>query len=156
MSQQTTPLKARLLMSLMNEHHLALSLTIDKLSGEDLKSFSEQLPNFSLEEFQCSHTGENRMVIPFLRILQTMRTAAGFPFRITSGYRSPEHPIEKAKDKPGFHALGLAADIAISNAAERFKVVDLALQNGLNGIGIASNFVHVDMRPTTSVIWTYP
>jgi hypothetical protein len=29
------------------------------------------------------------------------------------------------------------------------------MKMGLGGIGIAKNFIHVDMRDTVQVIWTY-
>ena len=43
-----------------------------------------------------------------------LRDRCGFPFVITSGYRSPQHPIEAKKDVPGTHAQGIAADIKIT------------------------------------------
>jgi len=33
--------------------------------------------------------------------------------------------------------------------------VQEALKMGFNGIGIANNFVHVDLRKTTPVLWCY-
>jgi hypothetical protein len=34
-------------------------------------------------------------------------------------------------------------------------IVKKALEMGFSGIGVASSFVHVDMRTTTPVMWTY-
>ena len=45
--------------------------------------------------------------------LDEMREAYGKPIIITSDYRGPDHPIEKAKrNGPGVHTLGVAVDIA--------------------------------------------
>ena len=56
----------------------------------------DRYPNFSRIEFACSHTGECDMDAEFMDALQELRNQFG-PMRITSGYRSPEHPIEKRK-----------------------------------------------------------
>jgi len=114
------------------------------------------LKHFKREEFDCQVSGTNNMEMEFLEKLDELRAYCGFPFVITSGYRHPTmHPIEKKKDVPGTHAQGIAADIKITNAADRFKLVHAALQLGFTGIGVASDFIHVDTRGTTPVMWTY-
>jgi len=111
---------------------------------------------FTLEEFACQETGENEIKEEFVTALDVLRHECGFPFKITSGYRSPKHSIEAAKPNGGGqHTTGFAADIAISNGAQRFIIVSKALELGMSGVGIAKTFVHVDMRQTTPVIWTY-
>lgn len=110
---------------------------------------------FTKEEFDCQHTGENRMEQEFLDKLDELRDRCGFSFVITSGYRSPSHPIEAKKDVPGTHAQGIAADIKITNAAQRYTIIREALSMGFSGVGVASNFIHVDTRGTAPVIWTY-
>ena len=110
---------------------------------------------FTKEEFDCQHTGENRMEQEFLDKLDELRDRCGFSFVITSGYRSPSHPIEAKKDVPGTHAQGIAADIKITNAAQRYTIIREALSMGFCGVGVASNFIHVDTRGTEPVIWTY-
>jgi len=111
---------------------------------------------FTKEEFDCQASGTNNMEQEFIEKLDELRAWCGFPFVITSGYRHPTlHPIEKKKDVPGTHAQGIAADIKITNAADRLKVVQAALQLGFTGIGVSSNFIHVDTRGTTPVMWTY-
>ena len=112
-------------------------------------------PNFSKEEFDCKHSGKNEMKPDFMAMLQDLRTKYGKPMRITSGYRHESHPIEAKKDVPGTHAQGIAADIKITNAVFRLKIVEEALRLGFTGIGVASDFIHVDTRGTTPVMWTY-
>ena len=111
---------------------------------------------FTREEFDCQVSGTNNMELEFLEKLDQLRGACGFPFEVTSGYRHPTlHPIERKKDVPGTHAQGIAADIKITNAADRYTIVANALNLGFTGIGIADTFVHVDTRGTTPVIWLY-
>ena len=68
---------------------------------------------FKLSEFNCKETGENNMQPDFLKKIDKLREACGFPFIINSGYRSPRHSIEAKKPKPGTHAQGIAADIRV-------------------------------------------
>ena len=60
---------------------------------------------FKLEDFNCQETGENEMSRDFIHKLDELREACGFPFIITSGYRSPNHSIEK---RMGFTGVGIA------------------------------------------------
>jgi len=92
----------------------------------------------------------------FLAKLDDLREICGFPFRITSGWRDASHPAEERKEKPGTHNQGIACDIAVSNGFQRMKIVHEALKmNAFNGIGVGKNFVHLDTRKTTPVMWTY-
>ena len=63
----------------------------------------------------------------FLKTLNAIREECGFPFTITSGYRSPEHPIEARKirlGKPaGAHSTGKAVDIAVKGE-KAIKLID--------------------------------
>ena len=110
---------------------------------------------FKVEDFACSETGENEIQDVFVKKLDELREACGFPFIVTSGYRSPNHPIEAKKSSPGLHAQGIAADIAVNGGAQRRKVVHSAIILGFKGIGVAKSFVHVDTRESTPVMWTY-
>lgn len=93
----------------------------------------------------------------FVEWLDTLREALGSPIFINSGYRSPSHPIEAKKEKPGAHSEGLAVDIRCKNSRDRYKLVSLALSMGCNRVGIAPSFVHIDLSKTRSkdVIWLY-
>ena len=104
---------------------------------------------FSIDEFECSETGENLVSVEFVTRLDELRELAGFGFNITSGYRSPLHSVEAKK--PG----GIACDIAVNGGNQRFTIIENALDLGFTGIGVAKTFVHVDTRQTTPVIWSY-
>jgi zinc D-Ala-D-Ala carboxypeptidase len=110
---------------------------------------------FTKKEFDCQHTSENRMEQAFLDKLDALREHCGFPFVITSGYRSPDHPLEAVKEIPGTHAQGIAADIKITNSAHRYSIIKGALEHGFTGLGVAGDFVHLDTRGSAPVIWTY-
>ena len=49
---------------------------------------NQDLDYFTKEEFACQHTGENEIKDTFLLKLDLLRARCGFPFVITSGYRS--------------------------------------------------------------------
>ena len=116
----------------------------------------KKLRFFRLDEFDCQVTGENRMELEFLQQLDNLRLACGFVFIINSGFRHPtKHPIEAAKQVPGTHAQGIAADIRITTAAERHCIVKEAMQLGFTGVGVAKDFIHVDTRGTPPVMWLY-
>lgn len=116
----------------------------------------EKFKHFTIEEFDCQATGNNKMNPKFIHRLDHLRDACGFPFTITSGYRDPEgHPIEKAKQTPGTHAQGIAADIAVSGGRQRMQIVQHATALGFTGVGVAKGFVHVDIRDAAPVLWCY-
>ena len=52
---------------------------------------------FKITDFDCQETGENEMKPHFVRKLDDLREKCGFPFYVTSGYRSPNHSLEKIK-----------------------------------------------------------
>lgn len=103
----------------------------------------------------CSHTGSEGIRKEFLEALDELRDRCGFPFVITSGYRSPEHPKEAYKVVPGTHAQGIAADIVALEGWKKFKIVQEAMKLGFGGIGVAKSFIHVDLRDSTPVMWEY-
>ena len=110
---------------------------------------------FKKAEFDCQHTGNNEMKLEFLRALEQLREACGFPFVITSGYRDPSHPIEAKKSTVGTHAQGIACDIAVNGGNQRFIIAQEAAKLGFGGIGVAKGFMHVDTRESTPVMWVY-
>ena len=110
---------------------------------------------FAVAEFNCQYTGNNEMKPEFLEKLDQLRHVCAFPFVITSGYRDPSHPIEAAKEIPGRHAQGIAADIQILDSKSRYKIIKEAMKLGFTGIGVADTFVHLDTRGTPPVMWTY-
>jgi uncharacterized protein YcbK (DUF882 family) len=110
---------------------------------------------FSYDDFSCQETGENFMEDEFIKKLDDLREACGWPFIVTSGYRDASHSAEINKPNGGgYHTKGVAADIAVSSGKQKHDIVRHATAMGLS-VGIAKTFVHVDSRMDTAVIWTY-
>jgi len=111
---------------------------------------------FSIDDFKCQETGENEIEVDLIYRLDDLRGACGFPFVITSGYRSPNHSIEASKPNgPGKHASGIAADIAAPSGDQKYSIVKNAMAFGFNGIGVHKRFIHLDTREGTPVVWSY-
>ena len=120
--------------------------------------------NFQKYEFDCKHTGENKMRPEFLDILQQIRTTYQKPMEITSGFRHWTHPEEIKKDKPGAHTYGVAADIQCYGQ-EAMDLQVIAYGYGIRRIGlhqrgpVDGRFLHIDMADKLagfpSALWTY-
>lgn len=122
-------------------------------------------PNFREDEFKCSHTGKNKMLPEFMEALQAIRTAAGFPFIISSGFRDPTHPIEAHKPGgPGEHTYGAAADIKIYGT-RAMDLIIIAHGHGIRRIGVSqdgpvgSRYLHLGIGDRKlnfpQTIWSY-
>lgn len=114
---------------------------------------------FKRSEFACKHSGQCQMDQEFMARLCLLRDLVARPIIINSGYRHWTHPIEAKKGhRNGEHVQGRCADIRVSNSAERFEIVDAALQLGFTRVGIAEGFVHVGLGAKglpNNVIWLY-
>lgn len=93
-----------------------------------------------------------------IEFANNLEEAIGAELIITSGYRSPDHPIEAKKKTPGEHTTGLAIDVVAVGGTPVYEIVEAAINLGCKRIGISrkSNFVHLglDLSRVTS-IWTY-
>lgn len=119
---------------------------------------------FSEKELACQ-CGCNEAPIDeeFLFKLDALREAYGKPIIISSGYRCSNHPIEAKKSKPGSHASGKAADIAVSHE-DAYNVLVIAIGLGFKRIGVqqkgSGRFIHLDTATAeegfaTPSIWSY-
>tara|TARA_E500000318_G_C3426271_1_gene159301 strand:+ start:7 stop:363 length:357 start_codon:yes stop_codon:yes gene_type:complete len=101
-------------------------------------------------------SGHN-MQLSFLELLDNARQIAGIPFKINSGFRTPEHNEKVGGAESSSHLRGHAADIHVSSSTYRYEILSALLEAGFTRIGIAKNFIHVDNDPikTQKVIWTY-
>lgn len=127
-------------------------------------------PNFTKEEFKCSHTGLCEMDKDFMDRLQDLRTHLEqinphrpdlFRMTINSGYRHKTHPIERKKQVPGEHTDGKAADIKahghlahllIKYGADYFPRIGVSQKGPHN-----KRFIHLGTsknRPSPTV-WSY-
>lgn len=120
-------------------------------------------PNFSPEKLRCQHTGlDNPNEVAFTRLMdkiQMIRTWYGKPMYVTSAYRSPQHPIEARKSKPGQHTIA-AIDFSVPTE-DRHMIVKKMFEEDFTGIGWSLNgkggvFIHGDLRhPDKARIWSY-
>lgn len=123
--------------------------------------------NFTPEELTCRGTGQIVVVPEFMDKLQRLRTALGFPFPVTSGYRAPEYNAKvSTTGLDGPHTTGRAVDLRLQGE-EALRVIARAGAFGFTGIGVkqhgalAGRFVHLDDLWATSRrprpwIWSYP
>tara|TARA_R110000744_G_scaffold116479_1_gene217911 strand:- start:108 stop:503 length:396 start_codon:yes stop_codon:yes gene_type:complete len=107
----------------------------------------------------------------FLLFIDELRGRCGFPFRITSGFRTKEY--HESLTERGYqttpksaHLRGLAADIALSDAKKRAKFIfcamELTSELGLPfRVGMAGkskgNFAHIDIDTLKQSprLWVY-
>lgn len=129
--------------------------------------FNINLKYFDISEFDSPDkpgSGKANMDLNLLILIDKMRHRSGIPYKVTSGFRTPEHH-KKLKDK-GYktsetspHLLGKAVDIAAPTSSQKYKIIEAALHFGIQRIGVGSNFIHIDIQEKPDkpieVIWTY-
>lgn len=89
-------------------------------------------------------------------MLDELRDKCGFPFVITSGYRTPEENKKVGGVAGSSHTQRLAVDIACTDAKKRMSIVGNAWNMGFIGIGIHPIFLHLDLNTKENKrIWLY-
>jgi uncharacterized protein YcbK (DUF882 family) len=113
--------------------------------------------NFTDDEFKCPCCGRVEINGAFIHQLQTARDIASVPFVINSGYRCGDHNWRVGGSPDSSHKKGLAADIRTQTSSERFAVIDGLIKAGFRRIGVAENYIHVDMDMSKpqNVMWVY-
>ncbi len=94
-----------------------------------------------------------KMDANFLFKLDTLRAMCGFPFQITSSWRSPEKNKAVGGAVNSMHLQGRAVDIFCDSNVRRFTIIRAATQMGLT-VGIMPNAIHIDDR-TTPIVFHY-
>ena len=111
------------------------------------------LKHFNFDEFDCPTldgsglptTDGGKMCIDFLHKLDEARAIAGVPFKITSGYRTPQHNLDVGG------RIG-----SCNNSADRQKIINALISVGFTRLGIGKTFIHVDNdKDKPSAIWLY-
>lgn len=87
--------------------------------------------------------------------LDLLRERVGEPIIITCAYRTIQYEHEHGRDGTSQHCIGLAVDVKCTNSALRQKIIKEASFLDFTGIGIASTFIHLDLRRGTPVCWLY-
>lgn len=108
--------------------------------------------NFKVKEFACKDGSDPVFISPELvEVLQKIRTHFGKAVTINSAYRTPTHNKKEGGATHSQHLYGTAVDIRITGVSPK-EVAQYAetLLSGRGGIGIYSNFTHVDVREVKS------
>jgi len=123
-------------------------------------NFNKLSKNFTSSEFECKgdDTGNVQKIAKSLVTkLQSLRDELGYSIKITSGYRSPEYQQKLKEDglqtakTTSQHELGNAVDMTCKNIKE---LTELSKKH-FKAIGIAKNFIHVDLRSDKERTWSY-
>ena len=132
------------------------------MNGASVKAFSRAkdglklvvstCPNFKVNEFACSDGSDVVFISPELvKLLQQIRDHFKAPVTINSGYRT----VTKNKAVGGAtysqHLYGMAADITVKGVTPKrvYNYADKLLPDS-GGVGLYSNFVHIDTRKVKS------
>lgn len=120
---------------------------------------------FKREDFACKcGCGKNEIQDSFIAKLDDLREELGFPLKVNSGYRCPEHNRKvSGTGESGPHTTGRAADLSVDRG-RAYMTVYVAMKNGFTGIGIqqkgAGRYIHLDDLPNDikqprPTIWSY-
>lgn len=118
---------------------------------------------FALHEFHCpcDECEETLVEDELIVRLNKIRIYTGLPVRVTSGYRCMGHQAHLAESGAptavgvSQHCLGAAADIAVAGF-RGLELEKVARRAGFKAVGVAENWIHVDLRDDKARRWSYP
>ena len=113
---------------------------------------------FKPKEYMCRcGTCIGRIREELLIKLDQLRSSMDRPICINSGFRCPAHNKAVGGVARSFHMQGLAVDISTAGWApgEREKLIAYAKDYGFTGIGLGSNFIHLDIGEQVLTVWVY-
>ena len=105
--------------------------------------------DFSRSEFACHcGCGSDTMDYETVAVLEDLRTWAGAPVRVNSGFRCPDWNTYVGGAKGSWHMKGRACDVYIATKTpeEVYTYLDLTYPNTY-GIIRYDTFTHIDTRP---------
>lgn len=97
----------------------------------------------------------NLMDYRFVILLDTLRYLLHEIVKLSSAFRTPEHNRDIGANDDSAHLTGHAVDIVVRSDAYRYRVLFLAINLGINRIGIYPGHIHLDVDPnkTPGVFW---
>jgi zinc D-Ala-D-Ala carboxypeptidase len=111
----------------------------------DVRPEQWSLKFFDPKEVADSRDGSIVLHVPFGLRMDGLREFCGFPIRVTSWYRTPEH--DRDIGGKGNHSGGWAADIAPASGKEDhwYILLTQAAEMRFAGIGVNKpSFIHLD------------
>jgi uncharacterized protein YcbK (DUF882 family) len=102
--------------------------------------------NFMTWEFRCKCCRVVKVDEDLINALEELRELAGGPIYVTSGYRCSAHNKAVGGAKASYHMKGMAADIWSETVSPNDMARYASLVPLIKGIGIYTNFTHVDVR----------
>lgn len=110
---------------------------------------------FDDSDFKMDGVGvSEHMNDDFLIKLDAVRDLCGFPFIVTSSYRTPEKNRQVGGAPNSMHLYGRAVDVKCDNGIQRGLIARHALNMGLS-VGVMRDGVHLDDRPDQIVFHYY-
>jgi uncharacterized protein YcbK (DUF882 family) len=101
---------------------------------------------FTREELACRCCGAYFITPEFAAFLDNVREAMDEPLTVNDACRCNKHNAEVPNSAPNSaHTLGLAADIHITDERMKERLINVALEHGVMGIGRYKTFVHLDI-----------
>lgn len=100
---------------------------------------------FNLSEFQCPCCSRVIIHSELLKYLIKLRNLIQEPIYINSGYRCNKENKKVDGTKNSYHKLGMAVDISVK-IKSIMDLAEFAHSVGFKGIGVYSNFLHIDVR----------
>lgn len=110
---------------------------------------------FKKEEFTCKcGCGLNNISTLLVDMLTEAREIAEVPFIVNSGCRCHKHNTNVGGSLTSSHTKGYAVDISVNSKNKH--IILKSLRQRFRRIGIADNFIHVDIDPTKPIAeWSY-
>ncbi len=98
-----------------------------------------------------------RMDRTFMRLLNKFRERLGVPCSISSGLRCRKHNAAEGGSKNSAHLYGRAVDILTFtwDKATVLKAIDIAIEEGFQGIGAGNGILHLDTMHAYRIRWDY-
>lgn len=101
---------------------------------------------FTEDELKCKcGCGKYNIDDDFLEKLDTAREHSNYIYQITSGCRCKPHNRKSGGVDTSLHVQGKAADILANTDRKKFNIIEGLLVAGFTHIGIAKDFIHVDL-----------
>lgn len=115
---------------------------------------------FKPEELRCGCGRPDCDAVPVdmaaLMALDGLRREYGKPMRISSATRCQQHNDKVGGSPTSDHLRGEGFDILVKDAAERARIIVLALKHNFNAVGVPkAGFVHIGKRAGPLVIFGY-